>query len=424
MNYKFLLTACLLVPQMIFAQKKETNNGAAQRAYLIKTMTKIADPVLIALSKNELKKTMPIESFKKADRTGSAYLEAFGRLMAGMAPWLELGPDNTPEGKLRKKYIDLSITCIKNATDSSSVDYMNFKKHPVTGSQALVDAAFLAQAFLRAPTQLWGNLDGQTKSNVLAAFRQTREIMPGNNNWVLFAAEIEAFFLKYGEEIDKNRVDRAVNSMLLWYKGDGVYGDGVNFHWDYYNSFVMHPMLLEVSEALKEAKRDTANLYNIFLRRATRYAAIQERLISPEGTYPPIGRSISYRFGAFQLLSKIAQMHALPEGVKPAQVRCALFAVIKRQIEMPGTFNAQGWLNIGFAGHQPEAGETYICTGSEYLCSEGFIMLGLSPADPFWTAPDADWTAKKAWSGEQMMIDHAMEPDPTGNDVYKQNQKK
>jgi hypothetical protein len=367
---------------------------------------------------------MPVESFKNADRRGSAYLEAFGRLMAGMAPWLELGPDNTPEGKLRKKYIDLSIACIKNATDSTSIDYMNFRKHPVTGSQALVDAAFLAQAFLRAPTQLWENLDAQTKNNVLAAFRQTREIMPGNNNWVLFAAEIEAFFLRYGEEIDKNRVDRAVNSMLLWYKGDGVYGDGINFHWDYYNSFVMHPMLLEVSEALRDAKKDTAGLYNIFLKRATRYAAIQERLISPEGTYPPIGRSISYRFGAFQLLSKMAQMHALPEGIKPAQVRCALFAVIKRQIEMPGTFSAQGWLNIGFAGHQPGAGETYICTGSEYLCSEGFIMLGLSPADPFWTAPDADWTAKKAWNGEEMMIDHAMEPDPTGNDVYKQNQKK
>ncbi|MEI9956955.1 MAG: DUF2264 domain-containing protein [Ferruginibacter sp.] len=418
MKYK-LLVIVLLVSQALPAQKKEKNNGVAQRAYLVKTLTKIADPVLLALSKSELRKTMPLEAAPNRDRSGSAYLEGFGRLMAGMAPWLELGPDETPEGKLRKKYIGLAVICIKNATDSTGADYMNFKKHPQTGSQALVDAAFLAQAFLRAPNQLWGNLDGQTKKNVIACFNQTREITPGNNNWVLFAAEIEAFFLKYDKMVDKGRIDKAINNMLLWYKGDGLYGDGMDFHMDYYNSFVMHPMLLEVSGELKAAKLDTANLYDVFLARAKRYSAIQERLISPEGTYPPLGRSITYRFGAFQLLSKIAQMHELPEGIKPAQVRCALYTLIKRQIEMPGTFNDKGWLNIGFAGHQPEAGETYICTGSEYLCSEGLIMLGLPPQDEFWSAPDADWTAKKAWDGEKMIIDHALDKDASNPDVKK-----
>ncbi|ULT27823.1 DUF2264 domain-containing protein [Sphingobacterium sp. E70] len=113
MNYKKLVIIILLVPQVLFAQKKEENNGLQQRAYLVKTLTKIADPVLMALSKGELVKTMPIESRNNLDRTGCTYLEAFGRLMAGMAPWLELGPDNTAEGKLRKKYIDLSIACIK-----------------------------------------------------------------------------------------------------------------------------------------------------------------------------------------------------------------------------------------------------------------------------------------------------------------------
>jgi hypothetical protein len=24
-----------------------------------------------------------------------------------------------------------------------------------------------------------------------------------------------------------------------WYRGDGIYGDGPEFDWDYYNSFVM-----------------------------------------------------------------------------------------------------------------------------------------------------------------------------------------
>ena len=43
-----------------------------------------------------------------ADRRKVTYLEAFGRLMAGMSPWLELGADTSEEGQLRKKYIALA----------------------------------------------------------------------------------------------------------------------------------------------------------------------------------------------------------------------------------------------------------------------------------------------------------------------------
>ena len=81
---------------------------------------------------------------------------------------------------------------------------------------------------------------------------------------------------------------------MQWYKGDGVYGDGENFHWDYYNSYVIQPMLLEILHTPGNEKA----LYAEVLKRAQRYAAIQERLISPEGTYPAVGRSLAYRFGA------------------------------------------------------------------------------------------------------------------------------
>jgi hypothetical protein len=42
------------------------------------------------------------------------------------------------------------------------------------------------------------------------------------------------------------RVDYALRQHHQWYKGDGAYGDGPYFHWDYYNSFVIQPMLLDV----------------------------------------------------------------------------------------------------------------------------------------------------------------------------------
>ncbi|MEZ2335397.1 DUF2264 domain-containing protein [Mucilaginibacter sp. RCC_168] len=401
----FCLLLSLPLWGMVMAQSPASNDaGQKERAYLVKSLVRIADPVLMALSKNELKQQMPVEA-KTGDRKSYTYLEAFGRLLAGMAPWLELGPDQTPEGILRKKYIELARIGLHNATDPTSADFMNFNK----GGQPVVDAAFLAQALLRAPHQLWDPLDAATKANIIAAFKSSRVITPGYNNWLLFSATIEAALLKFDNYGDRMRMDYAIKQHQLWYKGDGLYGDGADFHWDYYNSFVIQPMLLDVLQTLQNAGVDQKTTYDTSLKRARRYAAIQERLISPEGTYPPIGRSLAYRFGAFQLLSKIALMHALPDAVKPQQVRAALYTLIKRQLEAPGTFDNKGWLQVGLYGHQPDIGEGYISTGSLYLCSEAFLILGLPPSDEFWQKADEDWTAKKVWKGIDIETDHAID---------------
>ena len=384
------------------------NTGPGERTYLIETMVKIAKPVLTALSKNKLKKNMPVESSGK-DRQKYSHLEALGRLLSGIAPWLELGSDNTPEGKLRRKYIDLARVCLHNATDSTGADYMNFSSQ----GQPVVDAAFLAQALLRAPEQLWKPLDATTKANIIAAFEKCDEISHSQNNWVMFSATIEAALLKFSGSFHREETIGYIDKCLSFYKGDGTYGDGKNFHWDYYNSFVMQPMLIDVLKTILEVDSinhvtDTAmqNRYQLVLKRAQRYAQIQEMLISPIGTYPVMGRSSTYRFGAFQLLSQIALMRKLPAEIKPQQVRAALYAVIRRQAEAPGTFDKNGWLHIGVYGHQPGMGESYISTGSLYLCSEAFMALGLPATDEFWQGKDEDWTSKKIWSGKNTTRDH------------------
>jgi hypothetical protein len=77
-------------------------------------------------------------------------------------------------------------------------------------------------------------------------------------------------------------------------------------------------------------------------------------------------------------------------------------------IEALGTFDQEGWLTIGFYGHQPSIGETYISTGSLYLCTTGMLALGLPANHPFWTSPAADWTARKVWRGVDLRSDHAL----------------
>lgn len=387
---------------------KQTVND---REYWIKTLTQMADPLLQNLTRQTLKLNMPVESQpgRKDDRAKYTHLEAFGRLLAGIAPWLELGADETPEGKLRKTYIDLTITCIENAVDPSSKDYMNFGKPGIKPSQSLVDAAFLAHGLLRAPKQIYPKLSAATKQRLLTALRLSRGIPPGYNNWLLFMSMIETMFLYFDEQYDIVRLDYATKKHNEWYKGDGMYGDGDTFHWDYYNSFVIHPMMVQAMQVMQSKGIVTKEAYDITLKRAQRYAFIQERLIAPDGTYPVIGRSICYRTGAFQALSQIALMKSLPAGITPMQVRCALTAVMKRIFQSPGNYDSNGWLQVGLAGHQPSLGEEYISTGSLYLASTGFLALGLPPEDEFWSGKVTDWSSKEIWSGRDVHADHALQ---------------
>lgn len=399
----FLVPICSC--QWAFAQQKLQDDGKRSRSFFIRSLTRIADPVLLALSDNTLKKKMPIEARSGVtDRQQYSHLEAFGRLTAGMAPWLELGAGDSEEGKIRAKYIRIVQRCIDHATDPDAPDFMNFNK----GKQPLVDAAFLAQALLRAPGQLWAPLSATTKKNVLNALRSTKVIQPYNSNWLLFSAMVETALLKFEGVGDTAVITHAINMHFRWYKGDGAYGDGENFHWDYYNSFVIQPMLVEILNELVLMGYGNTRQYDTILKRAVRYAVIQERMISPEGTYPVIGRSLAYRFGAFQSLSQITLLKKLPASLPPAQVRAALTAVVKKQLDAPGIFDKNGFLQIGMVGHQPGLGETYISTGSLYLCAQVFLILGLPPDDECWTGADRDWTSKKVWKGEAAEIDHAI----------------
>jgi hypothetical protein len=297
----------------------------------------------------------------------------------------------------------LAQQALDAATNPASPDAMNFNQ----GSQPLVDAAFLAHAILRAPRVLWQELPASTRTNLVTSLRATRVIRPGPNNWLLFSAMVEAALAKMGESWDQMRVDYALRQHEQWFLGDGMYGDGPTFHWDYYNSFVIQPMLLDVLDTVGDRVPAWTAMVAPVRQRAKRHAAIQERLISPEGTLPPIGRSLAYRFGALQLLGQVALRHELPAEVAPAQVRSGMTAVVRRMIEAPGTFTADGWLTIGLAGHQPGLGESYISTGSLYLTATGLLPLGLPPADPFWSAPAMPWTAQRVYAGVDGPADKA-----------------
>jgi hypothetical protein len=377
------------------------------RSKWLAIVERVSQPVLEAISQQKLRATMPVEAADGVaeQRKQSTHLEAVGRLLTGLAPWLEADSGkNSQEEALRNHYREWARLAIRYGTEPQSPDAFNFGNN----QQSVVDAAFLALAIVRGPDQLWNKLDSSTKENLVRAFVETRKIQPGFNNWLLFSAMIEAFFCKFGQPWDTMRIDYALRQHQEWYKGDGLYGDGPDFHWDYYNSFVIQPMMLNILDAVEATTQRWTPLRKPVETRARRYAAIQERLVSPEGTFPAIGRSLAYRFGVLHHLAEMAWRRELPDGVHPAQVRAAMTAVMSRMIAAAGTFDSKGWLTIGFAGHQPAIGEPYISTGSLYLCSAAWLPLGLDASNEFWSAPAEPWTAQKVWSGANVPADHAI----------------
>src|ERR1051325_3777941 len=119
---------------------------------------------------------MPVEIAPagQPERRDYTHLEAVGRLLTGIAPWLELADDGSPEAERRRRYAGLARRGLHAATAPASPASPTF----APGPQPLVDAAFLAHAIVRAPGALWERLDGGTRRNLVAALNATRVIEP------------------------------------------------------------------------------------------------------------------------------------------------------------------------------------------------------------------------------------------------------
>lgn len=403
-----MTVALLLSVTEIFAAKKK-EQVVSDREFWCGVLYKMAAPVLSNMSKGELQKNMLVElspTWDGRDRRVT-YMECFGRLMAGLAPWLGLPDDATAEGQQRKQLREWALKSYAQAVDPSSPDYLLWRKE----GQPLVDAAYIAESFLRGYDALWLPLDSLTKERYVEEFKQLRRVDPPYTNWLLFSATIESFLMKAGAGADNYRINSALRKVDEWYVGDGWYSDGPRFAFDYYNSYVLHPMYVECLEVVTDRKQDWISRrerYDESIRRMKRFGLILERFISPEGAFPVFGRSITYRSAVLQPLALLALRQQLPEELTNGQVRAAMTAVLKRMFGEDRNFNEKGFLTLGFNGSQAGISDWYTNNGSLYMASLAFLPLGLPADHPFWTNAPEDWTQKKAWGGQPFLKDHAV----------------
>lgn len=165
----------------LFVNGVTAQDGARDRQIWVDILTRTARPVLENLSNQTLRQNMPMEFRYQGDSARLSevmLLEVFGRTMYGIAPWLELGPDETAEGKVRAEFIDMAVKALTNGLNPKSPDYLNFRKH----HQPLVDAAMLVQGLLRAPNQIWNRLDKVTQNRLITELKECVKIQPYYNN--------------------------------------------------------------------------------------------------------------------------------------------------------------------------------------------------------------------------------------------------
>lgn len=385
-------------------------SGPADRAYMVSILERMALPVLERMASGRLRKEWRPDVSPTWDGRPIevAYMEAFARLIDGLAPWLALPDDNDAEGRLRSRIRNLALESYARSVDPKSPDRLAWEGH----GQTLVDSAYFTSALLRAPDALWKPLDAATKQRIVGVIKGLRRVSPPYQNWLLFASMNEAFLYSLGEDWDPMRIDLTVKLFSQnWYAGDGWYQDGEDFHFDYYNSYVIHPMLVMVLETLTKGSPTFNNLqpkveFDRALKRMQRFGEHLERMIGPDGAYAAIGRSLTYRTAAHQVLGVLALRDWLPKSLSPGRVRAATVAAQRRVFADPSNFDSRGFLTIGFTRAQPSLGDWYSNAGSMYIASESLIALGLPANSPYWTQPGEPWTMRLAYSGQNFPKDY------------------
>ncbi len=372
-------------------------------------LLKIVHPVLINLAEDKLTANMPYLQQLDFQRKRSDFrnLEAFGRVFNGLAPWLSVElRKQDDEFDLQKKYKTLVLNSFSTILNPNTKDYVDFG----CGSQCMVDAAYLCQGILRFKA-IWNEFSVETKNNLIFELKKTRKYEVADNNWLLFASMIEATLLTLTKQCNLNRLKKGVyRFMNKFYLGDSIYSDGADFTFNYYNSFVIHPMLTDVLKVAEEQNLKIKKYYLIQVSRQKRYSEILERLISPEGTYPILGRTITCRLGVFHSLSHSVLQNNLSSKLTYGQVRSALTVVLKKQFKGEvSNYDEDDWLKIGFIGEQLSLAEEYINTGSPYHTTCFFLPLGLSKKHIFWQQESQKWSSLKIWDGEDCQKDVAIQ---------------
>jgi hypothetical protein len=309
-------------------------------------------------------------------------LECFARIFAGSSPWLSKNTESKECTKIMGLFRQLC-----NASLSS---LYNLK-------QSAVECANICYGLLISKHVLWNMLNTQEQESFIQILLKVRRLITPWHiecNWCLFFCIIDAFLFSVSsyKYFDSIFVYTTIKNVESWYVGDGFYKDGNRgFTMDYYNSYVIHPLYIEILKVCDPEKVSEA------YKRCIRFTEFLERIVFADGSFPPLGRSITYRLGAFHALSYCILNESISELHSYQSLQRLLQKLMLRMITS-SIFDEKGLLHLGFTGLQETLADSYSNWGSMYFITLFFIVLGLPDDHTFWIDSEELFTQELAWA--------------------------
>ena len=325
------------------------------------TLLKIVIPPLTLFSENRFYE-WEIEvspKYHKDKNKHIGYLECISRITCGISYYVY----NQKNEKLKA----LLVSSINNIVNSNNSIYQLW----FTEQQSLIEAGHLAYGFIRSNMNLFNDLDENSRKNCIKIFKYVKNIKTNHNNWILYNAMIEYFLYLCNEEYHVAKIQIILNQVENWYVGDGFYKDGNSFKMDYYNSYVIHSFYYDISKEFQNEKIE--ELY----QRMKLYSKYLTNLISPCGYYPPLGRSITYRFATFHCLSHFIILKNEKNIEIDKSIKQKLTNVIKFLFWNNDSFDENGFLKLGWANKGAEISDYYTNSGSLYATTLGFFGISI-----------------------------------------------
>lgn len=250
----------------------------------------------------------------------------------------------------------------------------------VDRSQQMVEAASIALALHETRPWIFDRLDLTAQDNVrrwLGGFVSKRT---WDNNWILFRVVTEQFLSSVDGPHRMDEIEKGLDSIEPWYRGDGWYSDGAGASYDYYIGWAMH--LYPLLWARMSGDTDRGAVYRERLRA---FLEQYQHFFGSGGAPVHQGRSLTYRFACTAPLWLGALCDATP--LPPGRTRRLASGTLRHFVER-GVPDERGLLTLGWYRPFLPTTQEYSGPGSPYWASKAFLGLLLPPDHPVWTDPE------------------------------------
>lgn len=316
----------------------------------------------------------------RPSRTGvrSDGLEGYARTFLAAA-FRAAGAGGADPHGLLPRYADGLAAGTRTPGRNDAESWPRILGHTVYG-QPMVESASVALGLRLTRPWLWDRLETDVQDRAEEWLRGALRHVPTPNNWYLFPLTVAGFLESAGrgDAETARAVERGLELLESWYRGEGWYSDGDGRSFDHYNGWALH--LYPLLHARLSGDAELTYRLGARLR-----AHLESFGLLFDGNGAPVyfGRSLTYRFAANAAvaLGALTGHTPFPPGVSRRLLSGSVRYFLDR-----GALSRYGLLTLGWHGPHEATLQDYSAPASPYWASKGLLPLLVPEDDPLWTA--------------------------------------